>query len=275
MHQRNFASYLCNLACAAAMSLTACSKERTPDQQLAPTASALVAGAPAAAQAIPLQVDTSTSSFGFLMDSALEKIEGEAPQSVQGELFVDPKDLTRSSGLVKADLKRLTLYQQKRSEDKGNFGERKQSELQNQHAQDWLQLNAKPGEVTADQAEMHRFAELKLSKLENLSASDVTQLHGAERKVTATASGELRLHGRVASKSAKLELTFKYAGDKLEAVEVRTLEPFPVALDEFDIHPRDAAGKFVKSLSDAISSNLRGKIAKDAPVKVAFTARPR
>jgi hypothetical protein len=103
----------------------------------------------------------------------------------------------------------------------------------------------------------------------------VTKLSGAERKVTATASGDFRLHGRKASKSAKVELNFKYAGDKLEAIEVRTLEPFLVKLEEFEVHPRDAAGKFVKKLSDALSSNLKGKVAEDAPVNVSFVARPK
>jgi hypothetical protein len=106
-----------------------------------------------------------------------------------------------------------------------------------------------------------------------LSASDVTKLTGAERKVIATATGDFRLHGRKATKSAKLELTFKYAGDKLEAIEVKTLEPFNVTLEEFEVHPRDAAGKLVKKLSEALSSNLKGKVAAEAPVSVSFVAK--
>ena len=93
------------------------------------------------------------------------------------------------------------------------------------------------------------------------------------RKVTATVSGDFRLHGRKATKSAKVELTFKYAGDKLESVAVKTLEPFLITLEEFEVHPRDAAGKLVKTLSDALASNLKGKVAKDAPVNVSFVAK--
>jgi hypothetical protein len=85
-------------------------------------------------------------------------------------------------------------------------------------------------------------------------------------------SGDFRLHGRKATKSAKVELNFKYTGDKLDAVEVKTVEPFMIPLEEFEIHPRDAAGKIVKSLSDALSSNLKGKVAKDAPVTLSFVA---
>lgn len=251
-----------------------CNKEQPAEEKLAPVASALEAAMPKAPGAAPFRVDSSTSSFTFLMDSPLEKIEGDAPKSLQGELFVDPTDLTKSSALVKADLKLLTLYQQKRAEEQVAYGERKKSDKQNEHAQDWLQLNAKEGEVTAAQAETNRFAELKIIKLENLSATDVTKLSGAERKVTATASGDFRLHGRKASKSAKVELNFKYAGDKLEAIEVKTLEPFAITLEEFEVHPRDATGKLVKTLSDALASNLKGKVARDAPVTVSFVAKP-
>ena len=183
--------------------------------------------------------------------------------------------MSKSTALVKADLKQLTLYQQKRGDDKQAYGERKKSDLQNEHARGWLELDAKDGEVSPAQAEANRFAELKILKLENLSANDVTKLAGPERKVTAVANGDLRLHGRKAATSAKIELNFKYAGDKLESVEVKTLEPFVVALEEFEIHPRDAAGKVVKKLSEALASNLKGKVAKDAPINVSFVAKPK
>ncbi len=251
-----------------------CGKEQ-PALERAPVASATLE-APAAQQgAAPFAVDTASSSFRFEMDSPLEKIDGEAPQSLKGELFVDPADLSKSTALLRADLLKLTLYQQKRADEKGEYGERKKSDLQNEHARDWLQIRAKEGEVTAEQAEQNRWAELKIDKLTDLSAADVTKLSGAERKITATAHGELRLHGRKAAKSAKIELSFRYAGDKLESLAVTTREPFVITLEEFEVHPRDAAGKLVKKLSDALASNLRGKVAADAPVEVSFVAQPR
>jgi hypothetical protein len=261
------------LVCAALCGALACSREKPAEQKLAPSASALEAAMPQAPTALGFTVDSATSSFTFLMDSPLEKIDGDAPQSLSGELFIDPADLSKSTALVKADLKLLTLYQQKRGDDKQQYSERKKSDLQNEHARGWLELDVKQGEVTPEQAETNRWAELKISKLDNLSATDVTKLPGAERKVTADVSGDFRLHGRKATKSAKVELTFKYAGDRLESVAVKTLEPFVVPLEEFEVHPRDAAGKLVKSLSEALASNLKGKVAKDAPVNVSFTAR--
>lgn len=253
--------------------LLGCSKEKPSEQKLAPTASALEAAMPKAATAAAFAVDTASSSFTFLMDSPLEKIDGDAPHSIQGDLYIDPSDLTKSTALIKADLKQLTLYQQKRADEKGEYSERKKSDLQNEHARGWLELDPKEGEVTPEQAEMNRWAELKILKLDELSASDVTKLSGPERKVTASVSGDFRLHGRKATKRAKVELTFKYSGDKLDAVEVKTLEPFSIPLEEFEIHPRDAAGKLVKRLTDALATNLKGKVAKDAPVSVSFTAR--
>lgn len=254
----------------------ACSKEKPPEEhKLAPVASATEAATPKAANALAFAVDPANSSLTFLMDAPLEKIEGEAPQSITGELFIDPTDLTKSTALVKADLGKLTLYQQKRADEQAAYGERKKSDLQNSHARDWLELDAKEGEVAPAQAEKNRSAELKILKLENPSASDVTKLSGAERKVTANVSGDFVLHGRKATKGAKVELTFKYEGDKLESVQVKTLEPFNIALEEFEVHPRDTAGKLVKKLSEALSSNLKGKVASDAPVNVSFVAKPK
>jgi hypothetical protein len=252
-----------------------CNKDKPSEAKLAPVASALEAPMPKADSALPFAVDTDSSSFKFLMDSPLEKIDGDAPKSIKGELFVDPSDLTKSTALVKADLKQLTLYQQKRGDEQRAYGERTKSDKQNEHAQAWFQLNPVPGEVTAEQAEMNRWAELRILKLENPSANDVTKLSGAERKVTANVTGEFRLHGRKATKSAKVELNFKYAGDKLEAIEVKTLEPFAVTLEEFEVHPRDAAGKLVQSVTEAIAGNLKGKLAKDAPVEISFVAKPK
>jgi hypothetical protein len=250
--------------------LVAC-QEKTAEN-LAPTASALASAAPAAASAVPLAVDGPSSSVKFMMESPLEKIDGDAPASLSGDLFVVPQDLTKSTGLIKVDLKQLTLYQQKDHDGTGKFSERKKSDLQNEHARDWLQIVPHEGELSAEQAEMNRWVEFKLEKLET-ATPNVAGMSGAERKVAATVSGDFRLHGRKAKKSAKLELVFKYTGDKLESVAIKTAEPVPVNLPEFEVHPRDGAGKFVKSVTDAISGNLKGKIKDEAPISFEFVAK--
>jgi hypothetical protein len=247
---------------------------REESQQLAAKAGALQA-APAPVRAVQLAVQSDSSSVTFLMDSPLEKIDGDAPKSVSGELFVDTMDLAKSTGLVKVDLLQLTLYQQKRADEKGDYGARTKNELQNTHARDWLQIVPHDGELTAARAEENRWAEFKIDRLSDLSISDVSKLTGSDRKVMATATGAFRLHGRKAEKSAKIELGFKYDGDKLSSLSVRTVAPLVVSLQEFDVHPRDAAGKFVKTVTDVISSTLKGKLANDAPVSISFTATPK
>jgi hypothetical protein len=244
-----------------------------PSASLAPTASALQA-APPAASATQFRVDSSSSKVTFLMDSPLEKIDGDASGGLQGELFVDLSDLGKSTALVKVDLQRLVLYQQKRGDEQAGYGERKKSDLQNEHARNWLQIVAREGEVTAAQAEAYRWVEFKIDKLEGASLSNVASATGAERKLTATATGELRLHGRKQNKSAKLEITVNYQADQAQSIHVKTTEPLEIGLEEFEVNPRDDAGKFVKSVSDALSSNLKGKVAQKAPVMLDFTAKP-
>lgn len=249
--------------------LIAC-KEK-PSAQLAPTASALQA-APAAASATHFSVDSASSKVTFLMDSPLEKIDGDASGGLSGDLFVDLSDLTKSTALVKVDLQKLVLYQQKRGDEKTAYSERKKSDLQNEHARNWLQIVAREGDVTPAQAEENRWVEFKVEKLEAVSVPNVAAAAGVERKLTATASGEFRLHGRKQAKSAKLELVITYQGDKAQSIHVKTSEPLNVGLEEFEVNPRDNAGKFVKTLTEALNDNLKGKVAQQAPVMLDFTA---
>jgi polyisoprenoid-binding protein YceI len=251
-----------------------CGKKEAP-VDLAPVSSAsLEAPKVATAGAVTLSVDAPSSSVKFLMDSPLEKIDGDAPGSATGELSVELDDLAKSSGLVKIDLDKLSLYQQKRPGGDGDYQERVKNPLQNKHARDWLQLVPGEGDVTAEQAAQNRIAELRIEKVEP-SVKSVAALSGPDRKVTATVSGTLRLHGRQEPKSAKVELTFHYEGEKLSSLGVKTVEPFVVNLDRFEIHPRDGAGKLVKTITESIATNLKGKVKREAPVEIELTAKPK
>jgi len=243
-----------------------------PEVELAPVASAALQAAPAAATAVQFSVDSASSKVTCLMDSPLEKIDGDASGGLQGDLFVDLTDISKSTALVKVDLQKLVLYQQKRADDKGQYGERSKSDLQNTHARNWLQITAREGDVTPEQAEANRWVEFKIDKVENASLINVAGATGTARTLTATASGDFRLHGRKQTKSAKLELTIAYVGEKAQSIHVKTLEPLKIGLEEFEINPRDDAGKFVKSVTEALSSNLKGKVAQEAPVVLDFTA---
>jgi hypothetical protein len=261
--------FLIGALCASSVPLTGCNDK--PKVELAPVASALQA-APAGATATQFSVDSPSSKVTFLMDSPLEKIDGDASGGLQGELFVDLADIAKSTALVKVDLQKLVLYQQKRDGDKAEYGQRAKSDLQNTHARNWLQIVAREGDVTPEQAEANRWVEFKIEKLDAASLTNVAGASGAERTLTATASGDFRLHGRKQAKSARLQITVNYQGDKPQSIHVKTIEPLKIGLEEFEVNPRDDAGKFVKSVTEALSSNLKGKVAQEAPVVLDFTA---
>jgi polyisoprenoid-binding protein YceI len=262
--------YLCVFgALCASVGLAGCKDKPSPT--LAPTASALQA-APTAASATTFSVDSASSKVTFLMDSPLEKIDGDASGGLSGDLSVDLADISKSTALVKVDLQKLVLYQQKRGDDTGAYSERKKSDLQNTHARNWLQIVAREGDVTPEQAEANRWVEFKIDKLVDASLTNVAGASGAERKLTATATGDFRLHGRKQTKTAKLEITINYRADKAQSIHVKTSEPLNIGLEEFEVNPRDDAGKFVKSLTDALSGSLKGKVAQHAPLMLDFVA---
>ncbi|MFZ5895992.1 MAG: hypothetical protein ACOY0T_33355 [Myxococcota bacterium] len=254
----------CFALCAVLSSVLGC-RDKKPEN-LAPVASALAPVAPALAQAVEMSVVGETSKVSFLMQAPIEKISGEAPGSVSGELFVSPDDLAKSTGLVKVDLDKLTLYQEKRDDENAAFSQRTKNDLQNQHARTWLEISS---DTPDDVRSANRFAEYRITRLEAPSVPSVQALGGPERILTATAVGDFRLHGRKAEKRVKIELAFQYQGDKPTGVRVRTLEPLAIGLEEFDVRPREAFGKLAQKTLSALGS----KVAQSAPVQIEFSAR--
>jgi hypothetical protein len=252
-------------SCLGLLGLFGCSKDRAPEQ-LAPAASALAPAKPAAAKATALAVEAAASRVTFLMEAPIEKISGEAPGSVEGELFVDPEDLTQSTGLVRVDLDKLTLYQEQREDEKAAFGARKKNEKQNEHARTWLEISP---DVPEDVRKANRFAEFKILRIENPSEKSLAAKGAGEHQITAVVVGDFRLHGRKNEKRAPVELTLKTSDKGLESVAVKTTEPFQVGLEEYDVRPREAFGKLAQKTLDALGS----KVAKSAPLSVEFTAR--
>ena len=256
-----------SVAVCAFVALVGACRDKKPEN-LAPTASALAPVAPAAAQAVQLAVDADSSKVSFLMQAPIEKISGDAPGALSGELYVSAEDLSKSNGLVKVDLDKLTLYQEKREDEKAAFSERSKNELQNKHARTWLEISS---DTPDDVRSANRFAEYRITRIEQPSVANVQSLSGPERKLTATVVGDFRLHGRKAEKRVKVELGFSYQGDKLSAVHVRTLEPLQIGLEEFDVRPREAFGKLAQKTLGALGS----KVAQVAPIQIEFSARPK
>lgn len=239
--------------------------------KLAEQAEKLTIAAPKSQGALRFVVEATGGELGFDMDAPIEKIRGRVPPAaLSGEIFVDPSDLAKTTGLVHVDLRELELFQRKADEEGKPFGEETKNDTQNQHAREWLEIGA---DAPADALAKNALIEFSLREIKDLSATDLGKLTGAERKVTFTATGEFLLHQRKASKSVKLEATFAYAGDATASgptsVRVKSLEPLEIGLDEYDVHPREGFGKLAAKTLQALSP----KVAKAAAVHLEFTAK--
>ena len=252
---------LAALALSAAAALGCEDKAKT---DLAPVASSLAAAKPASAKAVKLEVDASKVSF--LMDAPLEKILGKAPDSMNGEVFVDLDDISKSSGLVKVDLFKLEIYQQNREKEDQPFGTQEKSDVQNQHAHAWLEIGE---DAPKDKREENRWVEYKITNVKAKGPTSIAAMKGNERKVVVTVTGEFRLHGRKTTKTADMEVTVKYEGDEPKSAHFKTVTPFAVGLDEHDVRPREAFGKLAKKTLEAVSP----KVAKEAEVSLEFSGR--
>ncbi|MFO0725729.1 MAG: YceI family protein [Myxococcota bacterium] len=236
-------------------------------KNLAPKAEAPLAPAkPATSMAMSYAVDTSSSAVRFLMEAPIEKIYGDVPGGASGELFVDLMDLSKTTGLIKVDLSKLELFQAKLDEKTKEFGEKSKNDLQNKHAQAWLEISDDtPAEVRAKNA----IAELKITAVGKVSAPDVTKLSGAERKVTAEVTGQLVLHGREVSKTVPVEVSFLFNGDKPSQIRVKTTKPMTVGLEEHDVRPREAFGKLAQKTLAALGN----KVAAEVPIELDLVAK--
>lgn len=254
-----------SLILAAGFSIALGGCDEKPSAPLAPSASALAPVLPPASGTAAFKVEPASSKVSFNMDSELEKIFGRAPGGLEGEFFIDLKDVSKSTGLVKVDLDKLSIYQQTRKGADQAFGEETKNEKQNKDMRNWFEIEA---DAPADAREKNRWAEFKVDSVSEPSAKDVTALSGAERKVTLTVSGDFRLHQRVSKRSVKLSILFKFAGDKPQSIHVTTLEPFSVGLEEHDVRPRTAFA----TLADKTLDALGAKVAKVAKVSLEFDA---
>ncbi|MBW2460389.1 MAG: hypothetical protein JRH11_02000 [Deltaproteobacteria bacterium] len=210
-------------------------------------------------------IDRSTSAVDFLMQAPLENIHGVVPRSMEGELFVDLADLSRSRGLIKVDIDPLELFQRKRESEDEELGEEVKSDTQNEHARTWFQISE---DAPAEVREANRYAQFNVTRISDASATNVVEMDGDKRTVTLTAHGDFHLHGHTAQKSAQLELVFSFEGDRVRSMRVRTVSPITVSLAEHEIRPRSAFG----TLAQATLSTLGEKIAEAAPITFEVTA---
>lgn len=236
--------------------------------KLAEKAEKLEVQAPKAPEVVNMKIDSASSKLGFDMEAPVEKIRGKVPASAMtGEVWIDPIDIAKSRGLVHLDISELELYQRVVPEGGKEFGEEVKNDKQNEHARQWLEISP---DTPPEEMKKNAKIEFALAKLSDISANDVTKLTGPERKVTLTAEGDFLLHQRKAVKSVKLEVTFRYDGDKLKEVHVKNLAPLSIGLDEYDVRPREGFGKLAQKTLEILSP----KVAKAAEVNLEFTAKP-
>ena len=176
---------------------------------------------------------------------------------------MDLVDISKSTALVKVDLQKLVLYQQKRDGDKGGYSQRAKSDLQNTHARIGFKIVPRDGDMcTTEQAEDQSLGRAVRSTTRSTTpgSADVAAATGAARTVTTTASGDFRLHGRKQTKKREArdhgQLSRRQGPVHSREVPV---DPLKIGLEEFEVNPRDDAGKFVKSVTEALSSNLKAQ----------------
>jgi hypothetical protein len=257
------------LPIAAILLAAACGEktETTPEKPavtIAATATALAPAKPATIESKKLVVEKAGSKVDFVMEAPQEKIVGHVPGTATGELQVDFMDVTKSTGLVSVDIGGLELFQAKADKD-GKFGEEKKVEAQNKHARTWLEISEDAPEATRKANSLSQFS---IKSIKAKGEKDLGKLGGATRKVLLEVTGDFLLHGHKAEKTADVEATFTFDGDKPASVTIKTVKPLLIGLEEYDVKPRDAFGKLALKTLGALSS----KVGKEAQVSLEFTA---
>jgi len=235
------------------------------------TASTLGSSAPKTVGAKKFVIDTNESKVSFVMEAPSEKIRGRAAGATSGDLFIDPTDLMQTTGTIAVDLDKLELFQRKKDHDEDTeFQSEVKNTAQNGHARDWLEISESSDRKPEDRTNNAR-TEFKITSILSASNKDITKMTGNERTVTIKAEGVYKLHQHDQKKmQVELDVTFKFDGDKITECVIKTKAPMKVNLAEFEVKPRDLAGKILQKGLDALSK----KVAQEAPVEVEIHAKP-
>ncbi len=216
----------------------------------------------AAEDVLAVTLKSEGTKLSFDMEAPIERIHGSVESSaVSATLDMDPRALSKTTGLVSLSLATLVLSQQRDDDNDGQFSEATVNDAQNQHARAWLEIDES---VPQDIREKNQRVDFSLREVSGLSAENVYDLPGDERTVTFMAVGDFLLHQRKIEKSVPMQAVFKFEGDTLKSVKVSTREPFFVGLAQHDVHPRESFGV----LAQKTLSTLSNKVAQVAEVSV-------
>lgn len=240
------------------VAIVAC--KEAPNKPLAELAQPVTTASPGSPTAQRLTIAAGESAVTWVMNAPLEIIYGDIPSGVSGEIFVDPKDLSKTTGVVRVDLEKLLLSQEKRKDETEAYGARTTQPKQNEHAKQWLEIGP---DAPAEQRRANAEAALVIGAV---TASAAAGLGGPIR---AEVKGELVLHGRKSAHTVKVEVELVMDGERVKELKVRSLEPMIVSLEAHDVRPREAFGKLAAKTLEAMGN----KVAKEAPIDVRLVAR--
>lgn len=181
-----------------------------------------------------------------------------ATSVLSGELRVDLDDLSKSVAEIDTDLETLKTF---------TFDDADKNEAQTKHAHNWFEIGEDDDDMKGIKTtDPKKFADYKMAhfyvdSVDEASAktlAEVPEKSGA-RTVTFKVTGRLRVHGRDAKKTVRVELAFQGPPTAPTKVSFRTLDPLVASLSEHDVKPRDAAGKFLSTTLAAIGKKLDDK----------------
>ena len=253
-------SVLVAAALATAFSASGCESDAPPRRTTATTATRVRAKRKRAAP-VRLDIDSSSARVELTWGAPQAKVHGRVVDAVTGQMEIDPRDLGKSTGVVRVDLAALELYRRNAA------GEETKDEAQQERARRWLEfaIDAAMSPEQRSLAEEHRIVEFVIDSVDAVTGNDLTTLKGEKRRATLTVSGELSLHHIKVHKTAEVEAEFTFDGDELVAVALKTLEPLSVLPRDHGLAaPDDPAEKPLEARDD---------VGEEALVTIALTAR--
>lgn len=215
---------------------------------------------------LALRLADEDSTLGFGMVTPLEEIRGVLP-GVSGKLMVNPEVLSEMTGLMRADLDLLTLYQRTRSNEQARFSAETRNTLQNEHARNWLEIGA---DVPEARRQANRQVVFRPTKIDVVGAQTLSALAKQGSSATLDVRGDLTLHGMTKPVAARLLVTADINNGQLSGLHFKTHEPIVIDLATFGIEARDGIGKLAQKTVGAFAP----KVAKEAFVSIDWVARP-
>jgi polyisoprenoid-binding protein YceI len=200
----------------------------------------------------------------FVIDAPLEKIKGMSDE-VRGHVDVNPKDLTKSRGVVMVRMSTLKT---------STFGDMDKDVAQTDHARNWMEVG---NDSPASARMKYEWASFNIASVEATpgALADAKEDNGA-RVIKTRVTGDLTLHGVSSHKTVPVTVRFKGPADAPTELSLKTDEAFPISMKEHTVMPRDKVGGFLNGALERIGKKIDDKVAVsfEADLKAAMPAQP-